>query len=440
MPSPELRLYLALFAKEVRDFLRSWAFWGMMLILCLLVGYSFIQAAALYAEASRSALPGSDMAANLSPSDGILVPTFGAYYLALTLLFPFVAIRALGVEKQSGSIKLLLQMPVSPACAVAIKALAMMAAWLLALLPGLSAVAAWAFIGGHVPWLETLNLLLGYGLYALAIVGISLFASALADSVPTAALVALAIVLSSWVLDFSGGMGSGWLARLMPMSLTTALRPFERGLFLAAGAMRLAVVALGFMAMASVLLEHGDRRRKLRDAALIIVVVAIAGALAAGIRFSKDISEDRRNSFNPGVERALGELDKPLRLTVHLSPEDSRLQDMQRNILDKLRRAAPRLTISLDAGRDYGWITYEYEGRTDRSTSNSEEEILPIIFKLANRTVAQEHVQDYRGYPLSRDAGKSWIWFYLILPALLILGAVFSRRARAFAITGGTET
>lgn len=412
----------------------------MMLVLCLLVGYSFIQAAALYAEASRSALPGSDMARGLSPLDGVLVPTFGAYYLALTLLFPFVAIRALGAEKQSGSVKLLLQMPVSPASAVAVKALAMMAAWLVALLPGLSAVAAWAFIGGHVPLFETFNLLLGYGLYALAIVGISLFASALADSVSTAALVALAIVLSSWVLDFSGGMGSNCLARLMPMSLTTALRPFERGLFLAAGAVRLAVAALGFMAMASILLDPGDLRRKLRYAALTIMVAAMAGVLAAGFRFSRDISEDRRNSFDPGVERALSELAKPLRITVHLSPEDSRLQDMQRNVLDKLQRAVPRLTISVDPDRDYGWIAYEYEGRRDRSTSNSEEEILPIIFKLADRTVARERVPDYRGYPLARDAGKSWIWFYLILPALLVLGAALSRRARAFEIEGGAET
>jgi ABC-type transport system involved in multi-copper enzyme maturation permease subunit len=423
--------------KEVRDFLRSWAFWGMMLILCLLVGYSFIQAVALYAEASRSAPPGSDLAANLSPLDGILVPTFGAYYLALTLLFPFVAIRALGGEKQSGSVKLLLQLPIDPARAVAIKASAMMAAWLLALSPGLSAVAAWAFIGGHVPWLETFNLLLGYGLYALAIVGISLFASSLTDSAPTAALAALAIILSSWVLDFSGGAGPGLLARLAPISLTAALRPFERGLFLTAGALRLAVVALGSMALASVLLEYGDRRRRLRAAALVIVASAIAGVLCAGIRFSKDISEDRRNSFNPGVERALNGLDKPLRVTAHLSPEDSRLQDMQRNILDKLRRAVPRLTISLDAGRDYGWITYDYEGRADRSTSNSEEEILPIIFKLADRTVAQEHVQDYRGYPLARDAGRSWIWFYLILPALLAGGAFLSRRTKAFEIIAG---
>jgi len=34
--------------------------------------------------------------------DGILVPTFGAYDLAVTLLFPFVAIRVIAAEKESG--------------------------------------------------------------------------------------------------------------------------------------------------------------------------------------------------------------------------------------------------------------------------------------------------------------------------------------------------
>ena len=36
------------------------------------------------------------LASGLSPLDGVFVPTFGALYLAVTLLFPFVAIRALG--------------------------------------------------------------------------------------------------------------------------------------------------------------------------------------------------------------------------------------------------------------------------------------------------------------------------------------------------------
>ena len=50
---------------------------------------------------------------NPPPPDGILVPTFGALYLANTFLFPFLAIRTISNEKQTGSLKLLLQLPCS---------------------------------------------------------------------------------------------------------------------------------------------------------------------------------------------------------------------------------------------------------------------------------------------------------------------------------------
>lgn len=433
MPSPRPRIYSALLAKELRDFLRSSAFWGMMLILCLLVGYSFIQAVALYAEASRSAPLGSDLARSLSALDGILVPTFGAYYLVLTLLFPFVAIRAIGAERQSGSIKLLLQLPVSPAEVVAIKAFGMMVCWALALVPWFCAAAAWIMIGGYVAWLETLNLLLGYSLYAFAVLGISLLASVLADSVSTAALIALAVILSSWVLDFSGGSFAS-------ISLTAALRPFERGLFLLSSGARLTVAGLGAMALAAVLIPAENLWRKLRAAALTLLLVVLAGAIASRVRCSRDVSEDRRNSFGPASESALEEIEKPLKITVHLSLEDSRFQDLERNILGKLRRAVARLTIVVDTSRDYGWIIYDYDGKEDRSTSNSEEEILPIIFKLAGRTAPAGSVSGTLGHPLTRDAGKSWILFYLVLPGLLALGAIWSRRAGEIEGMGGNGT
>ena len=92
-----------LFANELRDVLSGRALWTMLLILCPLVGYSFFQAVSLYGEASAAARDSPLLASGLSPLDGVLVPTFGALYLAVTLLFPFVAIRTLGREKESGT-------------------------------------------------------------------------------------------------------------------------------------------------------------------------------------------------------------------------------------------------------------------------------------------------------------------------------------------------
>src|SRR5262245_46523840 len=119
-----------LLGKELRDVLSGRALWTMLLILCPLVGYSLLQAVSLYGEASVAARDSPLLASGLSPLDGVLVPTFGGLYLAVTLLFPFVAIRTLGREKESGALRLLVQLPYRIPTLIAAK----MTAILLALL------------------------------------------------------------------------------------------------------------------------------------------------------------------------------------------------------------------------------------------------------------------------------------------------------------------
>src|SRR6266516_7125771 len=118
----------------------------MLLLLCPLIGYSFVQALALYSEASTAALQAPVLARGLSPLDGVLVPTLGAFYVGVTLLFPFVAIRVLSYEKESGALRLLVQLPYRPATLIATKLAAVSAAWLLAAAPAFSALAIWALL------------------------------------------------------------------------------------------------------------------------------------------------------------------------------------------------------------------------------------------------------------------------------------------------------
>ena len=100
-----------LLAKELAEILSGRVLWTMLLLVCPLIGFSFVEAISLYSEASSAALRSPAAAATLSPLDGILVPTFGSFYVAVTLLFPFVAIRVLGQEKESGALLLLVQLP-----------------------------------------------------------------------------------------------------------------------------------------------------------------------------------------------------------------------------------------------------------------------------------------------------------------------------------------
>src|SRR6476659_1464200 len=82
-----------LLVKELWEVLSGRALWTMLLLLCPLIGYSFVQAVSLYSEASVAALQAPVLGRGLSPLDGVLVPAFGAWYVGITLLFPFVAIR-----------------------------------------------------------------------------------------------------------------------------------------------------------------------------------------------------------------------------------------------------------------------------------------------------------------------------------------------------------
>src|SRR5882724_8773117 len=124
-----------LFAKELCEILSGRALWTMLLLMCPLVGYSFFQAVSLYGEASTAGLQSPVLASTLSPLDGILVPTLGASYVAVTLLFPFVAIRVLGQEKETGALRLLVQMPYRSSTLVAAKLVAVAVAWVLASIP-----------------------------------------------------------------------------------------------------------------------------------------------------------------------------------------------------------------------------------------------------------------------------------------------------------------
>jgi len=115
-------------------------------MLCPLVGYSFFQAVALYGEASGAVRDQPVLATSLSPLDGIIVPTLGAFYLAVTLLFPFVAIRALGREKETGALKLLVQLPYQIRTLVAAKLAAISVAWLIAVIPVATTLLPLAFV------------------------------------------------------------------------------------------------------------------------------------------------------------------------------------------------------------------------------------------------------------------------------------------------------
>lgn len=420
-----------LLAKELREVTAGRALWTMLLLVCPLVGYSFVQAVSLYSESSAAALQSPVPARSLSPLDGILVPTFGSFYVAVTLLFPFVAIRVLGQEKESGALRLLVQLPYRPSTLIAAKFCAVLAAWFMVSIPALSALAVWAILGGHLAAPETLNLILGHLLYGLLAGAIGLLAAVIADNSATAAIIALAVTIGSWVLDFTLAGRSGLSAWLLQLSLTQTLRPFEQGLLSAGLVLGIAAVIGGLAALTVVWLPPGTSvRTKVIRSVSCVLVIAVALTVAAQIRASGDLSEDRRNSFSSADERLLASLRRPLVIKVNLAAEDPRYIDLRRNVLAKLERAMPDVTVVLASERSsvanpsdaYGQIEYVYGDRTDVSRSTSSREILPLLYALAGTQPPAPSVgEEYPGYPLVVSADAVLLWFFGGLPLLIVL-------------------
>jgi ABC-2 type transport system permease protein len=429
-----------LLAKEVWEILGGRALWTMLLLMCPLVGYSFFQAVSLYGEASTAGLQSPVLASTLSPLDGILVPTLGAFYVAVTLLFPFVAIRALGQEKETGALRLLVQLPYRSPTLIAAKLAAVLAAWVLSSIPALSALGIWELLGGHLSAPETLNLVCGHLLYGLLVGAIALFAASISESAATAAIVTLAFTIGSWVLDFTVGGQPGLFAWIAILSLTQELHTFEQGLLSAGLVAGTCVAVLGFAALASVWLPPGVRvRHKVVRSIVCVFAVALALGIVTQIRLTFDVTEDRRNSFPATDQRLLASLSQPLVVTVHLAREDPRYADLQRNVLTKLERAMPNTSIRLAGERQslpaiggedrYGEVEYVYGGRSDVSRSTSPREILPVLYGLAGVSApAPAPGSDYPGYPLVVGSQLALFWFFFELPLCIALAWWWSRR------------
>jgi ABC-type transport system involved in multi-copper enzyme maturation permease subunit len=430
-----------LLAKELREITSGRALWTMLLLLCPLIGYSFFQAVSLYGEASTAALQSPVLANSLSPLDGILVPTLGSFYVAVTLLFPFVAIRALGEEKETGALRLLVQLPYRPATLVSAKLAAVLAAWMLASIPALSALIFWRILGGHLAMVETANLLFGHLVYGLLVGALALFSASIAESAATAAIIALAVTIGSWVLDFTVAGNPGLLSWIAQLSLTQTLRPFEQGLLSGGLVLGAACAIFGLIALATVWLPPGvPPLSKLRRSLTWVLIIAVMLGAAAQVRLTVDVTEDRRNSFPLADQELLATLRLPLLATVHMAPEDPRYADLQRNVLAKLERAMPNVSVTLAGPRQgfssgssdesYGEVEYVYGNRSDISRSTSPREILPLVYALAGVSPPSPTPGgEYPGYPLVASAEVALFWFFGGLPLLIVLCWWWTRRS-----------
>jgi hypothetical protein len=441
LPSPR-RARAWLLAKEWREIVASRAFWLMLLLTGPLVGTTFISAVDTYAELSGLHGTAGGVGEAFSPLIGVWAPTFSAYELVAVFLLPFVAIRLVSGDRQSGALALEHQGPHSALARIVVKAVVLLAAWLIASTGALFALLLWKSYGGAVYLPEIASAALGHLLNAALTIALAAAAAAIADHPATAAILTLGFTIGTWLVSFAAALHGGVWERLAGYTPPVMIGWFQHGLVrVDAVLIVLALVAAG-LALAAVWTHLGAApARRAGQACAIAAAAGLAVLAGSSAHASFDLSESRYSSFARSDESQLRHIAEPLRMEVHLAPEDPRRFDLERQALGKLRRVLPELSVRYVSATstglfeqgddDYGEIRYEMAGRTAVSRMTSAEGVLETIYELADLDPPPEGADDvFRGHPLAVPPKGAAAVFYGLWPAVVLAGSFFSLRRR----------
>jgi hypothetical protein len=405
-----------------------------------LVGASFIGAVRTYAEVSGLNGTSAGVGEALAPLVGVWAPTFSACELVAVFLLPFVAIRMVAGDRQSGALKLELQQGLPPSVRMGAKALVLLAGWLLAMLPPLSALVLWKLYGGTLYAPELATMIAGHVLNAGLTIALAAAMSSFTEHPSTAAILTLSVTVGTWILDIFGAVQGGIWERAAGYIPAALVSQFEHGLWrLDTTLIALVLIAAGLL-LAAIWMQLGlaVRRRAYESLGLGVLAAAAIGACALATP-SWDNSESRSNSFPEADERALRRIHGPLRIDVHLAPEDGRRLELERQALSKLRRAMPKVEVRYlsstsiglfeQTGAGYGEIWYDLGGRRTMSRVTTTEGVLESIYSLANVTPpAENDAAVFRGHPLAVTAKGAGTLFYGVWPGLFLAGGILVRR------------
>jgi len=406
-----------------------------------LVGVSFINAVRTYGEVSGFNGTAGAVGEAMSPLIGVWAPTFSACELAAVFLLPFVVIRLVGGDRQNGALKLELQQGMSTVELVLAKVAVALTGWLVVMLPSLTAIPLWKSYGGSVYPPELATLVFGHILNAGLTIALGAAMTSIAEHPATAAILTLAVTIGTWLVDFFAAIQGGWWERAAAYTPAALVAEFQHGLVRLSAVLIATVLIMTGLGVSAIWMRLGTPllRRTLLSAC-IVMAAACAVFGCTFVRASWDTSESRSNSFPEADEHALRQIHQPLRIEVHLAPEDPRRVDLERRAFSKLRRTLPDVRISYVSATSigifeqtapgYGEIWYSLRGRKEMSRSTTEEGVLETIYSVAGVGPPKEDEDAvYRGHPLAvRPRGAGAIFFYF-WPALIVLSAIFLRRS-----------
>ena len=432
-----------LVVKEWRALVASRAWWVLLLAMGPLVGVTFIGAVRTYADLSGLNGTAAGVGEAFSPLVGVWAPTFSACELAAAFLLPFVAIRIVAGDRQSGALKIELQHPLSAFARMTAKAVVLAAGWLVASAPPIVAIVMWRLYGGSIYPPELATVLAGHLLNAGLTIGLAAATASIAEHPSTAAILTLTVTVGTWILNFIAAVQGGLWERAAGYTPTAMVAAFQHGLVqLDVVLVATTLCAAGLM-IGAVWTRLGVAIRRRAFESVAVAALAAAAMFAASlVNVSWDTSENRANSFSRADEVALKGIRTPLRIEAHLAPEDPRRVDLERHALSKLRRVMPRLQVQYIAATTtglfeqtaahYGEIWYELGGQRAMSRLTTADGVLETVFELAGTTPPVESGDEiFRGHPLAVPPRGAAAVFYGIWPALVVAGAFFVRRRQS---------
>src|SRR5262252_8111949 len=219
-----------LLRNEARELVASRSWWVLLVAMGPLVGVTFISAVRTYAEASGLNGTAVGVGEAFSPLVGIWAPTFSACEVAAVFLLPFVAIRLVSGDRQSGALKIEAQHSMAAFTRLGAKALTLAVAWLIASLPGAVAIGLWRSYGGSIYPPEVVTVLFGHLLNAGLTIALAAVTAAVSEHPSTAAILTLSVTVGTWILNFVAAVQGGIWERLAGYTPPAMIATFQHGL------------------------------------------------------------------------------------------------------------------------------------------------------------------------------------------------------------------
>lgn len=430
-----------LILKEVKEIFRNRTTLIYFFLLFSVIAYSFYSAVDLYSKASVAAIGNPLYATGFEPVPGVFVPTFGGLFIIFSLIAPFLLIRSVGEEKKNNTLPLLVQLPYSLRSIFLTKLLAASMLILVSILFFVPLLFFWNFMGGHIPWSETILLMSGYSLYGLFVISVSFFSASIFRSNSQASIFSLAVIMFSWFVDFGKEMNiipmlnslSGW-------TTTKQLKVFESGI-LSLSSIFYFILLSSFLSSLAYYFFNINIRNRTKQIVTTFLICFLLFGLAVNVQLKKDISESRKNSFSAYETNFLKKL-PAIDIEIYLEPTDGRFKDYKNDFLKKLELIKNNISVHFAKGRslseNYGLFKYSINNKSQETYSNSAHEIFMVLEELSGlRIERSESDIRYAGYPLvvkERWSGYMFTIYLLIFPLMILFffywKNIFNRRRK----------